>query len=281
MTNVHSVRPSPIAGTWYPGDAKTLRAQVEGYLRAAHPAELTGSVAGLISPHAGYIYSGPTAGYSYRCVMGQSFDRVIIASPLHDYLPFPFMTTAYNYYATPLGEIPVDQEFLAALNQKLTQPGRLSLTAIAKEREHSLEIQLPFLQCALTAPFRLVPLMVRAEDPIDLKHFAEVLASLIEKKSSTLLVASSDLSHFYTEERANRLDEHMLAQFAAFSPEGVLQAEMEHSGFACGSGAIAVVLWLAKALGAKKVTVLHHSTSAATTYDTSEVVGYGAAAITY
>jgi len=280
MKNIPAVRPSPIAGSWYPRDEKTLRTQIEGYLQAALPPEVPGSIAGLIAPHAGYLYSGPTAGYSYHCVKGQTYDLVVVASPLHDYLPYPFMTSAHASYATPLGEVPIDHEVLEEFNHKLSEAGGPTLTPIANDREHSLEIQLPFLQCALAAPFHLLPLMIRAEEPAALRAFAEILALLIDKKR-TLLVASTDLSHFYTEEQANQLDEHMLAQFAAFSPEGVLQAEKEHTGFACGASAVAAVLWTAKAIGAKKVTLLHHSTSAAATYDTSEVVGYGAAAISY
>jgi MEMO1 family protein len=278
MNTIKPVRPSPIAGSWYPGDEKVLRNQVNEYLDQARPPALPGELIGLISPHAGYQYSGPTAGYSYRCAKGKSYGLVVIASPLHEYLPYPFLTSAHESYATPLGEIPIDLELLEKFKSSLSETSGDRVIAIANDREHSLEIQLPFLQVTLAAPFKLLPLMVRENNPEVLQLFGETLASVLLGKN-VLLVASSDLSHFYTEEEANQLDRHMMAQFKAFSPEDVLLAEAENTGFACGSGAVAVILWAAKGLGGKQVTLLHHSTSADSTHDRSNVVGYGAAAI--
>ena len=278
MSTIQAVRSSPIAGSWYPGNEKVLRKEVNEYLEQAVPPTVPGELLGLISPHAGYIYSGPTAAYSYRCVQGKSYDTVVIASPLHEYLPYPFITTAHESYYTPLGDVPVAQDLI---NKLITEMGRAvgsNLIAVANDREHSLEIQLPFLQVVLASPFRLLPLMVRESDPSALKSFGEAVASVL-KGQNVLLVASTDLSHFYTEKEANKLDEHMMKQFAAFSPEGVLRAEAENTGFACGAGAVATILWAAKALGGRQVTLLHHSTSAETTHDSSNVVGYGAAAI--
>jgi MEMO1 family protein len=278
MTTISPIRPSPIAGSWYPGNAKVLREEVSGYIDEALPQELNGKVIGIIVPHAGYKYSGPTAGYGYRCISGMSFERVAVVSPLHEYNPHPLLTSAHEHYATPLGTVKVDHICLDELNQALLKKTGTQTVAIANDHEHSLEIQLPFLQCALAAPFELIPLMVREQAPAALKSIGECLAEVVKGKN-TLLVASTDLSHFFSEKEANQLDQHMLKKIGAFSPDGVLQAEDERTGFACGSGAVAVVLWAARALGATKVTILHHSTSADATGDTSQVVGYGAAAI--
>jgi Predicted dioxygenase len=279
MSTIQPIRPSPIAGSWYPGDAGTLRAQVNQYIEKAELPDFNGEVMGVISPHAGYIYSGPTAGYSYRCVLGKTYDLAVIASPLHDYLPDPLITTAHAQYATPLGAVPVQTDLLAALDRASREQMGQRLVAVANDREHSLEIQLPFLQAALAGPFALLPLMVREHQPAQLQQFATLLAGLLHGKK-VLLVASTDLSHFYPFDRANQLDEHMMAQFAAFSPEGVLRDEAEETGFACGSGAVALVLWTARALGADQVTLLHHATSAEATHDRTNVVGYGSAVIT-
>jgi AmmeMemoRadiSam system protein B len=177
-----------------------------------------------------------------------------------------------------LGTIAINQPLLTALQEDLAVRSGFELTPIAYDREHSLEIQLPFLQYALAAPFELIPIMVREYRPEPLQAFAYSLAKILEGKNA-LLVASTDLSHFYDENTANRLDRHMLEQISGFSPEGVLRAEEEGKGYACGNGAVALVLWAALELGGKSVTVLHHSTSADTTGDKSQVVGYGAAAI--
>jgi MEMO1 family protein len=274
MAMISTVRPSPIAGSWYPGNPEVLRSEVNRYINEAKLNPQSGKMIGLVSPHAGYVYSGPTAGYAYRCVLGMSFDTVVILSPLHEYRPEPFLTSAHEFYTTPLGKVKVDQPLL----DELLANKDVSITPIANDREHSLEIQLPFLQSALAAPFTLLPLMVREQRADKLKTFAEALANVLKGKD-VLLVASTDLSHFYTESDANLLDQYMLEQIHQFSAEGVIRAEDEGKGFACGNGAVAVMLWTARALGGKNVTILHHSTSAKATGDISQVVGYGAALI--
>ncbi len=278
MAAISPVRPSPIAGSWYPGDPATLRAAVNGYIDSAQVHTLDGNVIGLVSPHAGYIYSGPTAGYAYRVVKDKAFDTIAVFSPLHAYRPEPFLTSAHAAYETPLCKLEIDQTLLSALQRELQKSAGVDLAAIAYDREHSLEIQLPFLQCALSKPFKLLPIMVREYRPQPLKAFAQALARTL-KGSNALLVASTDLSHFFTEDEANKLDSFMLEKIKEFSPEGVLKAEEDGTGSACGNGAVAVVLWAARELGGKKVTILHHSTSAHATGDRSQVVGYGAAAI--
>jgi AmmeMemoRadiSam system protein B len=279
MNPINPVRPSPIAGTWYSSKADQLREEIEEYLHAATLPKIQGELVGLIAPHAGYFYSGHTAGYAYRTIKGKAYDLCVVVSPLHDYQPYPLMSSAHDYYATPLGQVEVDHDLLADLNQQLKECGLTPVQQIANDREHSLEIQLPFLQTALEKLFRLLPLMVRSSEPSYLIKVAAVLAKLIRGKKA-LLVASTDLSHFYDDLTANALDQVMMKRMTEFSPEGVLQAEANQEGFACGSGAVALVLWTAKALGANQVTLLNHSTSARASKDTSSVVGYGALAIT-
>jgi len=271
------VRPSPIAGRWYPGDPQRLAAVVDGYLADARPPELHGEVVGLISPHAGYQYSGATAAHAFKTVQGQHYDIVAVVSPFHDYPLAPIMTTVYPAYGTPLGKIPVDTQALTALVEALRER-KETISGISRDSEHSLEIELPFLQRALDGPFTLLPVMAATHQKQQLRSLGEALAkALIGRKA--LLVASSDLSHFYDERTANKLDAEMLRQISAFSPAGALNADQQGSGFACGVAAIAAVLWAASALGANSVELLHHSTSADQTHDRSSVVGYGAAAI--
>ncbi|PKN89874.1 MAG: AmmeMemoRadiSam system protein B [Chloroflexi bacterium HGW-Chloroflexi-4] len=279
MNPINPVRPSPIAGSWYSSNADQLHQEIEGYLSAARNPDINGRLVGLIAPHAGYFYSGATAGFAYQMVKGLSFDLCVLVSPLHNYQPYPLLTSAHNTYATPLGQIEVDHDLLNKFNILLNAAGLTQSQPIANDREHSLEIQLPFLQTALAAPFRLLPLMIRTSDPGYISKAAKVLANLIREKK-VLLVASTDLSHFYEESTANVLDQAMLKHMTDFSPEGVLQAEADEEGFACGSGAVAFVLWTAKALGANQVSLLDYSTSARASKDTSSVVGYGALAIT-
>jgi MEMO1 family protein len=142
-----------------------------------------------------------------------------------------------------------------------------------------LEIQLPFLQRVLNQPFRILPVMVRAQDGNITHPLGMALAKVLAGRAA-LLVASSDLSHFYTQETANQFDAIMLQQVAAFDPDGVLKAEDDGRAFACGRGAVAAVLWAARALGGDSVQVLNHATSGDITGDYERVVGYGAAVIT-
>ncbi len=280
MREISAVRPSPIAGSWYPGSRDALQSDIEMYLDQAAPCDIQEKIYGLIAPHAGYYYSGSTSGYAYRCVQGQQYDICAVFSPLHDYQPFDLLTTGHAAYATPLGEVPIASDLVNEIDAELQEShSNLSLQRITNDREHSLEIQLPFLQIALKGGFELVPIMVRTHNPEKLQETARVIANTLSNKR-VLVVASTDLSHFYPEATANALDKAMTKYFIKFDPEGVLDAEASHEGFACGAGAVALALWTTRFLGAKQVTLLHHTTSAEASGDASSVVGYAAAAIT-
>lgn len=275
---IAEVRPSPIAGTWYSADPQRLARQVDAYLSAAILPALDGEVIGLISPHAGHRYSGRTAGYAFRAVQGLHFDLVAVISPLHGYFPHDLLTTAHKAYGTPLGPVWVDQSAVEALNDDLGQISGKQLERISNDSEHSLEIELPFLQRALEGEFQLLPVMVRSQKKATARALGEALDRVLAGKRA-LLVASTDLSHFYPQAAAERFDATMLKQIEDFSPDGIFRAEESGTGFACGFPAVAAVLWAARGLGGNVVKVLHHSTSADETGDTSQVVGYGAAAI--
>jgi MEMO1 family protein len=282
MAVVSEIRPSPIAGTWYISDPVRLAAQIDGFIQAAKLPTLTGEVVGLISPHAGHRYSGATAGYAFRSVLGQQRDLVVVVAPLHGFFPEPLLTSAHQAYATPLGTVPIDLEAVLELDQYLRQEANIHLTAVANDSEHSLEIQLPFLQRALQGDFQLLPVMIRSQEPQLAAQLGHALAEVIRRRGSehsALLLASTDLSHFYPETQANLLDAEMLSQIGQFSPEGVLEAQRSGRGLACGVMAVATVLAAARELGANAVEVLHHSTSADETGDHDSVVGYGAAVL--
>ena len=279
MKTISTVRPSPIAGSWYPDDKATLRSMIQQFIdRAASPTTAE-KVYGLIAPHAGYFYSGATAGYAYRCVLGASYDFCVVLSPLHDYQPYDLLTSAHSAYATPLGEVRIATDLLEKIDQELHSSTGIAIQPIEYDREHSLEIQLPFLQVALKGSFQLIPIMVRTYDPEILKTTAQTIAKVLAGKR-VLIIASTDLSHFYSQATAVKLDKVMTGRFISFDPQGVLDAEAHQEGFACGAGAVALALWTAKLMGATHVSLLHHSTSADSSGDSSRVVGYAAAAIT-
>lgn len=267
-------RPSPIAGRWYEANPKTLAASVDAYLNNAQLPELDGEVIAVIAPHAGHKYSGQVAGYAFAALRGIRPDLVVILSPYHNYSPHPFLVTAHQAYATPLGEIEVDRSALAELQTELGLP----ITPIAKDKEHSLEIELPFLQRALKNNFKLLPIMLRAESALIAKKLGDALANILKNKNA-IMVASTDLSHFYDSKTAAVLDHEMLKRFESFDPDSIFEAEQTEKGFACGHAAVASMLWAAKSLGADKVQTLQYATSGDITGDHTSVVGYGAAVV--
>jgi len=287
MATIAPVRPSPIAGAWYEGNPKTLARIVDQYLDQAELPELPGEVIAVIAPHAGHKYSGAVAGYAFAAVRGETlrrsaqgrpFDLVAILSPMHQPYYESLLTTAHEAYATPLGEVPVDKEVIADLDARLRTVLGEGLTPVAYDQEHSLEIELPFLQRALAEEFKLLPVMVRAQSAKVSQLLGAALAETLCGKNA-LIVASTDLSHFYTQKEAVAFDTEMLRRIESFSPEDVFRAEKDEQGFACGLGALTAVLWAARALGADTVKVLRHATSGDVTGDFSSVVGYGAAVV--
>jgi len=277
MAQIAEVRKSPIAGTWYLGNPKQLTRQIDEFLEKADSIELNGNLIALMAPHAGHRYSGATAGYVYRMIRGRSYDLVIILSPSHGFFPAPLITSAHAYYETPLGKVPVHEQALALFEQGVKKL-KLDLLKAEYDEEHSIEIHLPFLQHTLQGEFSLLPIMMRSQDLVTVQGVAKSLLP-VTKEFNSILIASSDLSHFYPLDVANVMDKHMLDMVEKFSPEGVLNAEADGSGSACGSGPIAAVLIAARQLGADRAKVVHYSTSADATGDPSSVVGYGAAVI--
>ena len=277
MAADNNIRPSPIAGTWYSGDKEILGRQIDSFLAEASLPDIKGKIVGLIAPHAGYRYSGKTAGYSYKAIQGKDYELVAILSPLHSYYPAKLLTSAHDAYSTPLGNIAIDKIAQEMVSKTLSKDG-LEMEPLACDQEHSLEIQLPFLLRDGCAVFQLFPIMLRTHDYNDTQKVANALVKAIKDKDA-LLVASTDLSHFYPKQVAESLDAEMLRRIESFSPEKVLQAEVEGKAFACGAAAIAVVLGAAKQLGADHIQILNYSTSADSTGDDSSVVGYGAAVI--
>jgi MEMO1 family protein len=278
MAAISKVRPSPIAGRWYSGDPETLARQIDTYLEQAQLPRIPGDVIGVIAPHAGHRYSGLTAAYAFKTLQGGRYELVAVISPLHRYHPASFLTTSHAAYGTPLGEVEIDRAAVEQVDALLREQGRLGLQPIAYDEEHSLEIELPFLQRVLPGGFRLLPIMARSQNPQDAQALGHALAVALRGQNA-VLVASTDLSHFYPEAVAEQMDGAMLSQIGAFSPEGVFNTERSGQGYACGLAAVAAVLFAARELGADRVEILHHSTSADETGDHSSVVGYGAAAI--
>jgi MEMO1 family protein len=278
------IRPSPVAGRWYPAQPERLARDLDRYLADAQPRLPPGPILGIVAPHAGLRYSGPVAAWAYACLRnpdvckgGRWPEVVAVVGPLHDDAPAPLLTTAHDAYTTPLGTVPVARETVGRLDAALRERLGHGLAALRGDAEHAIEIELPFLQRVL-GEFRLLPVMVRDQRRATIEALGRALAATLRGRSA-LLVASSDLSHYRPQRVAERLDAELLRRVAAFDPPGVLSAESEGAGYACGAGAIAATLWAAGELGADRVDVLRYATSGDVTGDYDAVVGYGAAVI--
>ncbi len=272
--NALDLRPSPIAGTWYSANPKTLAASIDEFLDGAELPELDGQVIAIIAPHAGHRYSGAVAAHAFAALQGSNPELIAVISPYHNYDPRPLLTTKHQAYSTPLGNIEVDFTAVEELQSHINIP----ITSIANDPEHSLEIELPFLQRVFQQGFKLLPVMIRAQEEEVAEKLGDALSKTLKNKNA-VLVASTDLSHFYDLKIANQLDREMLKRFASLEPETIFEAERQEKGFACGHAAVAAVQWAAIKLGANEVQILNYATSGDVTGDHSSVVGYGAAAI--
>lgn len=265
------IRPNAKAGEWYPGNPRQLAESIDAFIAQADAPVVPGRVVGILAPHAGHRYSGAVAGYAFRRVQDLDIDVVALAGPSHQPYHDPIITTAHEAYETPLGEITVDQNILDTLRQSVP------IRAIRRDQEHSLEIELPFLQRALKKEFRLVPLALVDHSLALAKQLGHALADALAGQKA-LLVASSDLSHYYPQSLANQLDQTVLDAIAAFDPAAVIRAEERGTGFACGRGAIATIMIAAQALGADAALILKYATSGDVNGNYQQVVGYGAGA---
>jgi AmmeMemoRadiSam system protein B len=271
VSDSRSVRRSVIAGSWYPGDPKQLRAMLDGFLNEVPSQPLEGRLVGLISPHAGYVYSGQVAAYAYGQLRGKTFPRVVIVSPVHHMYMGEFATTDKAYYETPLGLVPVDAQAVAAVESQVR------LNHVSQDMEHSLEIQLPFLQRVL-GNFALIPIMMGDQEWDSAVSLGQALAKAVGGQPA-LLVASTDLSHFHPYEAAVRLDRVVLNYITAYDPEGLARTLDTRGAEACGGGPVVTIMLAAQALGANRAVLLKYMNSGDVTGDHGSVVGYAAAAL--
>ena len=274
------IRQSVIAGSWYPGQPDTLRRTLAGYLADAEKVELEGELKALISPHAGYAYSGPTAAYAYKQLeSGPAFDTVAVLSPVHQAYLGRFAVTRAGYYETPLGLVEVDAELVEALGKEVT------LNRVGFDGEHSLEIQLPFLQQVL-GTFTLLPVMLGESLTSDrglaaCRELSAALAKLLRDRKA-LIVASTDLAHLYNYNDVVRHDRVMVELVERFDVEGLARALIEGRCHACGGAPVVAALLAAQALGSNRAKVLHYTNSGDVTGNRrpgSYTVGYMAAAV--
>ena len=268
-----------VAGAFYPANPDELKNMVDGFLAKAQVPPTSDPLIALISPHAGYPYSGGVAAFSYAALKGRKFQRVVIITPSH-YDAFPY-SSVYDgdAYVTPLGKIPVDKAFagkLATQNNLIRLSGRGHERA-GEQSEHSLEVQLPFLQRTL-GDFQLVPIIMGDQSYEASRALGVALAKLIGE-SDTLIVASSDLSHYHPYDEASTIDHNTLHAIEAWDYYDLSRNLQSRVWEACGGGPIVAAMMAAERLGANRAELLKYANSGDVTGDRSRVVGYSAWAL--
>lgn len=256
-----SVRPTAVAGAFYPGDAQTLASMIDGFLAQVEGELLSPKV--VVSPHAGFIYSGLTAAYAYRQLQSREIERILLVGPSHHVYFEGFAFSGADRWTTPLGEVELDQGDMAAFLKEREEDPAFFLHDQPHEFEHSLEVQVPFLQRSL-ARFKLVPVCYGKSD---YRKLAAVFDHFLADEK-TVAVVSSDLSHFHPQAQANRVD-----AFCNRAVETLDLDAMDHCE-ACGAIGMKAAIAYAQRQGLKS-KVLDYRTSGDTAGDKNRVVGYG------
>jgi len=269
------IRRAVVAGTWYPGSPAAIAAEVDRYLAGVASPAVPGRLVALISPHAGLRYSGPVAAYGYGLLRGRSAMTVVLVGPSHHAAFDGVALWARGAFETPLGRVPIAEDLaseLLATNTGLADDPR------AHRHEHSLEMQLPFLQ-HLVPGLRMVPMLMGSQSRGEVDALAATLARVLAGRE-VLLVASSDLSHYQAAPMANRLDAEVVECVRGFDPEGLMARLERRHDHACGGGPMVAVMKAARSLGADRATVLRYADSGDVgERDKSRVVGYLSAAL--
>lgn len=273
---VPSLRRTSVAGTWYPDNPKRLVSHLDGYLDRVRIDEPAGRLRAIVAPHAGLMYSGPVAAYAYQAARRHQPSVLVLVGPSH-FVPFEGVSIwPDGQWETPLGPVRVHGDLAAAIAAESEQI--VSLPA-AHGREHSLEMQMPFIAHLLPG-VPIVPLVMGQQRPATAFGLAEAMARAVQAHApDALLIASSDLSHYEDAVTAESLDRVVIRYVESLDADGLMQALEHEPRHACGGGPMVAVMHAARRLGAIGARLLQYADSGDVSGDKSSVVGYMAAAI--
>jgi AmmeMemoRadiSam system protein B len=262
-----------VAGQFYPEDPDALKEEIKSFLAGARSSH-DPKVRGLIVPHAGYMYSGGVAAEAYKTVEGRSFDVVVIVAFLHRVFLRGVLVDDVDFYETPLGRVPVDKKLAGLIRE--SDPHLKEDIKGAPIEEHSLEVQVPFLQAAVK-DFKIVPIYMGEHSLENAKAIASALGKLLAGKNA-LVVISTDLSHFYPYETAVQKDKKLIELVQQGDVMKIARASQAGGAEACGLGPVISSLLLAKELGWRGPELIYYANSGDVTGDKRSVVGYAAMA---
>ncbi len=271
------IRKPVVAGQFYPDKKEDLKDMIKycmehKYGPGSNPIISNEKIFGIIVPHAGYVYSGPTACHSYKSIAFQNPELVIIIGPNHFGIGRDAATMIDAQWQTPLGTVEVDSE---SAKQIAEISKFIEIDEYSHSQDHSLEVQIPMLQEILSNDFQILPIILRAQDmetAIDVGN----TVSEIAKKKNTIIVASSDFTHYEENSFAHHQDKALIEPILEMNIEKFYQVLNERRVTACGYGAMASTMIACKNLGATKGELLSYATSGDVSGDTESVVGYSA-----
>ena len=265
------IRRPAVAGRFYPAQPAVLTSDIERY---TPPASKRIAALGCVSPHAGYMYSGPVAGAVYAAV--ELTSPVVILCPNHFGHGEPLSLYLDGQWETPLGRVPVDSDLAVRIRDAFP---RLVPDPVAHGREHSLEVQLPFLQ-QLIPGFRFVPIAIGVSDYETLAGLGEAIAGVLAKiPERVLIIASSDMNHYESDSVTRRKDRAAIDAILALDARGLLEALRRNHNSMCGYGPTVAMITAARRLGANRAELIRYATSGDVTGDRDQVVGYAGIAV--
>jgi len=263
-----------VAGTFYPKDPAALTRMIDDFIAAAPRHELPEPLLGLMVPHAGYRYSGEAAAHGYRSVQGRAVRLVVLMAPSHR-VPAPYAATLdRSAYRIPLGEVPLAR----AEATRLVESSRVvRFDERLFVREHSLEVQLPFVARVFSG-VPVLPLVVGSRSPTVAEGLAQALHGLLGARQDVLVLASSDLSHHLPYDECKRVDARTLKQVTRLDAEALLRAATTRQAQLCGAAPVAVLSRLLRLRGGSSAKLLFHNNSGDTAGGKEQVVGYAVVA---
>lgn len=277
------IRPPAQAGTFYKGNVHALKAQIEQcFLHKLGPRKIPKTaengarkIVGLVCPHAGYEYSGPIAAHAYyRLALDGKPDTVVICGPNHTGYGSALAIMKEGFWQTPLGNVELDSELADAI---IKNSGILDVDDQAHRYEHSIEIQLPFLQYLYGSGFKFVPIAFLMQDLQSSIEVGEAVAKALRSKNA-VIIASNDMTHYEPQNQAERKDKMAVAMAEKMDAEKYYSTIENHNISSCGYGPVVATITASKLLGADNAQLLCYRTSGDVTGDHSSVVGYASIA---
>lgn len=256
-----NIKQPNVAGAFYPDNPQQLSQMLDNFIEQANPAKQEGEIFALISPHAGYGFSGPTAAAGFKLIKHRPYKTIIVIGTSHNYGFSGVSVYPQGLFRTPLGDLEVDKEFTKKLLNKDTD---IIFEPAAFEKEHSVEVQLPFLQKVLE-DFKIVPIVMGDCTLSNCQKLAELLKEAIGNRQDVLVIASTDMYHGYDYDELELIDNLTLSYLKNMDAEGLYYGLRERRLQLCGGFGVVSALILAKELGHKKLNVLRHTNSAIVT----------------